>query len=118
MERLYDYEKCAILYVDDEEKSLKYFTRAFGDKFKILSAGNASEGYRLLEQHRDGIALLITDQRMPGEKGVEFLERAQRLHPNDSYSDYGVLRLRCGYRRSQLVCDFQIRDQALGYSSA
>ena len=41
MERLYDYEKCAILYVDDEEKSLKYFARAFGDKFKILSAANA-----------------------------------------------------------------------------
>jgi two-component system, probable response regulator PhcQ len=96
MERLYDYEKCAILYVDDEEKSLKYFTRAFGDKFKILSAANASEGYRLLEQHRDEIALLITDQRMPGEKGVEFLQRAQRLHPKairiltTAYSDFDV----------------------------
>ncbi len=96
MERLYDYEKCAILYVDDEEKSLKYFTRAFGDKFKILSASNASDGYRLLEQHRDEIALLITDQRMPGEKGVEFLQRAQRLHPKairiltTAYSDFDV----------------------------
>ena len=96
MERLYDYEKCAILYVDDEEKSLKYFTRAFGDKFKILSASNASDGYRLLEQHRDEIALLITDQRMPGEKGVEFLQRAQRLHPKairiltTAYSDFEV----------------------------
>ncbi len=96
MERLYDYEKCAILYVDDEEKSLKYFTRAFGDKFKILSAANASDGYRLLEQHRDEIALLITDQRMPGEKGVEFLQRAQRLHPKairiltTAYSDFDV----------------------------
>ena len=25
MENLYDYKKFAILYVDDEEKSLKYF---------------------------------------------------------------------------------------------
>jgi two-component system, probable response regulator PhcQ len=96
MEPAYDYQKCAILYVDDEEKSLKYFTRAFGDKFKILSAANASEGYRLLEQHRDEIALLITDQRMPGEKGVEFLQRAQRLHPKairiltTAYSDFDV----------------------------
>jgi two-component system, probable response regulator PhcQ len=94
---LQDYQKCAILYVDDEEKSLKYFTRAFGDKFKILSAANASDGYRLLEQHRDEIALLITDQRMPGEKGVEFLQRARQLHPTairiltTAYSDFDVI---------------------------
>jgi len=91
-----NYENCAILYVDDEEKSLKYFTRAFGDKFKILSAVNAVEAYRLLEQHRDEIGLLITDQRMPGEKGVDFLQRARRLHPNairiltTAYSDLDV----------------------------
>lgn len=96
MESLYEYEKCAILYVDDEEKSLKYFTRAFGDKFKILGAVNASEGYRLLEQHRDEIGLLITDQRMPGEKGIEFLQRARQLHPDairiltTAYSDLDV----------------------------
>jgi two-component system probable response regulator PhcQ len=94
---LQDYQKCAILYVDDEEKSLKYFTRAFGDKFKILSAANAAEGYRLLEQHRDEIALLMTDQRMPGEKGVEFLQRARQLHPaairilTTAYSDFDVI---------------------------
>jgi excisionase family DNA binding protein len=94
MERLYD--KCTILYVDDEEQSLKYFTRAFQDKFRILSATNASDGYRLLEQHRDEIALLMTDQRMPGEKGVEFLQRARRFHPEavriltTAYSDFDV----------------------------
>lgn len=96
MERLDDYQKCTILYVDDEEKSLKYFTRAFGDKFRILSAANAAEGYRLLQRYRDEIALLITDQRMPGEKGVEFLQRARRLHPTairiltTAYSDFDV----------------------------
>ena len=29
MENFYDYKKYTILYVADEEKSLKYFTRAF-----------------------------------------------------------------------------------------
>ena len=97
MEDLHDYKECTILYVDDEEKSLKYFTRAFGDKFRILSAANASDGYRLLEQHRDEIALLMIDQRMPGEKGVEFLQRARRLHPKairiltTAYSDFEVV---------------------------
>src|SRR5436853_7768040 len=81
MENFYDYQKYAILYVDDEEMSLKYFTRAFRNKFRILSAANAQEGYRLLEQHRDEISLVMTDQRMPGEKGVQFLERGRQLHP-------------------------------------
>ena len=96
MEPLSNYQNCTILYVDDEEMSLKYFTRAFGDKFNILSAANAADGYRLLEEHRDEIALLMTDQRMPGEKGVEFLQRARRLHPEairiltTAYSDFDV----------------------------
>ncbi|MPZ76009.1 MAG: response regulator [Deltaproteobacteria bacterium] len=96
METVYDYQTCTILYVDDEEMALKYFTRAFENKFPILSALNATEGYRLLEQHREQIGLIITDQRMPGEKGVQFLERARQLHPKairiltTAYSDLNV----------------------------
>ena len=96
METVYDYQTCTVLYVDDEEMALKYFTRAFENKFPILSAINATEGYRLLEQHREQIGLIITDQRMPGEKGVQFLERARQLHPKairiltTAYSDLNV----------------------------
>jgi two-component system, probable response regulator PhcQ len=81
MKALQDYKKFAILYVDDEEKSLKYFARAFGEQFWILTATNAEDGYKLLEQHKDEIALLMTDQRMPGEKGVRLLEKARQLRP-------------------------------------
>ena len=44
MENLYDYKKFAILYVDDEEKSLTNFTRAFGEQFRILTATTAQGG--------------------------------------------------------------------------
>jgi two-component system probable response regulator PhcQ len=81
MESLYDYKKYAILYVDDEEKSLKYFTRAFEEQFQIFTASNAQEGLKLLEQHASSIGVLMTDQRMPGEKGVWLLERARQNHP-------------------------------------
>ena len=77
----YDYKKFAILYVDDEEKSLKYFTRAFDEHFRIYTAANAADGFRLLEQHKDEIGVLMTDQRMPGEKGVQLLEKARQLRP-------------------------------------
>src|SRR2546426_11157877 len=81
MEHLYDYKKHAILYVDDEEKSLKAFTRAFSEQFRILTAANAQDGLKLLEAHAAEIGLLMTDQRMPGEKGVWLLERARTLNP-------------------------------------
>src|SRR5881392_577991 len=81
MEHLYDYKKHPILYVDDEEKSLKYFTRAFEDQFQIFTAPNAQEGLKALEAHLDDIAVLMTDQRMPGEKGVWLLEKARQLRP-------------------------------------
>src|SRR5882762_11501485 len=81
MQNLYDYKKFAILYVDDEEKSLKYFVRAFEDQFRIYTATNAQDGLKLLEEHKDKIGLLMTDQRMPGEKGVWLLEKARQLRP-------------------------------------
>ena len=81
MQPLYDYKKYVVLYVDDEEKSLKYFTRAFQEHFRILTAPSAQEGLKLLEAHKDEIALLMTDQRMPGEKGVWLLEKARQLRP-------------------------------------
>src|ERR1039458_6205206 len=94
MENLYDYKRFAILYVDDEEKSLKYFERAFGDDFRVFTAANAQDGFKLLAQHANEIGLLLTDQRMPGEKGVWLLERARQFCPRilrilvTAYSDF------------------------------
>ncbi len=82
MDNKIDYKQYAILYVDDEEKSLQIFKRAFKDQFRIFTAINASDGYRIFEEHQDEIGLLITDQRMPGEKGVDLLEKTRRLHPH------------------------------------
>ena len=76
-----NYKRFAILYVDDEEMSLKYFKRAFEDQFWILTAANAQDGLKLLEEHKDKIAILITDQKMPGEKGVWLLEKSRQIAP-------------------------------------
>jgi len=81
MDGLYDYKKFAILYVDDEEKSLKYFTLAFQNQFRIFTAPSADEGYAILEKNPDDFGILMTDQRMPGAKGVELIQRARQLRP-------------------------------------
>jgi len=94
MDSLYDYKKFAILYVDDEEKSLKYFQRAFGNKFRVFVATNAKDGYQIFEEHQDEIGILLTDQRMPGERGVQLLEKVRALRSNvirilvTAYSDF------------------------------
>ena len=76
-----DYRRYAILYVDDEGRSLKCFRQAFEDSFEIYTARNAAEGYEILCERRDHIGVLLTDQRMPGESGVELLDKARRLDP-------------------------------------
>jgi two-component system probable response regulator PhcQ len=76
-----DHPDCAILYVDDEVKSLRNFERAFGGSFRILTAESAQEGLQLLKEHRDEIGILMTDERMPGERGVWLLEKARSIEP-------------------------------------
>jgi len=114
MENLYDYKKFAILYVDDEEKSLKYFTRAFADQFRIFTAANAQDGFKLFEQHADEIGLLLTDQRMPGEKGVWLLGRARQLRPHVLRMLVTPTRTWRPPSRRQQRRDLQIRHQNRG----
>lgn len=75
----------AVLYVDDEPQSIKYFTRAFGSEFRVLSASSAVEAERVLavETHggRGGVGVLVTDQRMPVETGVQLLTRVKGRYP-------------------------------------
>lgn len=88
MDNLYDYRKFFIVYIDDEEKSLKGFTRAFEGQFRILTATNACDGLKLIEENADEIGLVMTDQRMPGkdqdgkdQSGTWLLEKVRKLRP-------------------------------------
>ena len=47
----------------------------------LNTAISAAEGLKLIEQHGEDIGVLLSDQRMPGEKGVQLLERARQLRP-------------------------------------
>ena len=61
--------------------SLKQFNRALGGTFRVLTANNADEGMRILSDNQDNIGVVMSDQRMPGTKGVQFLEKARQLRP-------------------------------------
>ena len=72
----------SILFVDDEEKALKYFDKAFSEKFSILTCSSVADAKTILEQDSDKISVLITDQRMPNEKGIELLKFARQNYPH------------------------------------
>jgi two-component system, probable response regulator PhcQ len=80
--RAFDYKQFLIVLVDDEEWHLKLFKQAWQDQFRILTANNAEDGFRLLKQHKDEIGVLIADSRMPRHHGVWLLEKARRIKPH------------------------------------
>lgn len=71
----------AVLFVDDEEKALKYFRMAYANEFPVLTAGSVRAALEILERQADEIGVLITDQRMPGQQGVDLLKRAREDWP-------------------------------------
>lgn len=69
-----------ILYVDDEEFNLAAFKATFRPYYTVHTALSADEGRRLLDEHP--IQVIVTDQRMPGTTGVQFLESIIAAHPD------------------------------------
>lgn len=78
----YDYQRYAILFVDDEANTRKYFRRLFGDKFRILEAEDGIEALAVFRQHANEIGIIVTDQRMPNETGVGFLSKIADDYPD------------------------------------
>ncbi|MBS1773201.1 MAG: response regulator [Bacteroidetes bacterium] len=66
------YKSLNVLYVDDELDNLLVFRSAFRRYYNIFTANSAEEGFEILKNN--DIALIITDQRMPGMTGVQFLQ--------------------------------------------
>lgn len=72
---------CGILYVDDEEKALKYFRMAFASKYEVFTATSGREGLEVLEREKARIGIVLSDQRMPEMLGAEFLGRVRKAAP-------------------------------------
>lgn len=70
-----------ILLVDDEANILSALARLLRPAgYRILRAGSGDEALELLAQNEVGV--IVSDQRMPGMTGVEFLHKAHALYPD------------------------------------
>ena len=70
-----------LLLVDDEEGITASLYRLLRrDGYTILRASSGQNGLELLAQHKIGV--IISDQRMPGMTGTEFLSKVKELYPD------------------------------------
>ena len=81
--------KPAVVVVDDDPEVLRAVARDlrrhYGESYRIVraaSGGEALEAVRELKRREEPIALLLSDQRMPGMDGVRFLAEAGAEAPN------------------------------------
>lgn len=89
-------EKDKVLYIDDEEPNLVSFKATFRRKYEVFLARNAAEGKEMLEKNPD-IKVIISDQNMKGESGVDFFVDIMGDHPEPiriiltGFTDHGAM---------------------------
>lgn len=77
-----------LLAVDDDvsvlEAVVQDLRRQYGEIYRVIRAAGGQAALDTLIQlkaRQEAVALMISDQRMPGMTGVEFLERARDVYP-------------------------------------
>ncbi len=70
-----------VLIVDDEPSILSSLKRSLRrEGWQIVTAGNAEEGLAVLRS--SPVSLVVSDQKMPGMNGLDFLARVGALAPS------------------------------------
>lgn len=72
-----------LLLVDDEASITRSLQRLFRkEPYETCTASSGEEGLKELEGSEKPFSLIISDQRMPGMTGSEFLEKSRDILPN------------------------------------
>jgi response regulator RpfG family c-di-GMP phosphodiesterase len=70
-----------ILFVDDDENLLASFQRQLRNKFPMSTATGGDQGLKLIGSEGP-FAVIVSDFRMPGMDGVQFLSKARGAAPD------------------------------------
>jgi|TARA_R110001599_G_scaffold69410_2_gene195226 two-component system response regulator (stage 0 sporulation protein F) len=74
-----------ILYVDDEVMNLFLFENLLAQNFEIVTTKSPEKGLEILETD-DSFDLIISDMKMPGMNGLEFIKKAQEFYKTCPYN--------------------------------
>ncbi len=84
-----DMSRPILLAVDDDisvlEAVVQDLRRQYGSTYRVVRAASGQAALDTLKQLKardEAVALLLSDQRMPGMTGVDFLEAAQAIFPD------------------------------------
>jgi signal transduction histidine kinase len=69
-----------LLVVDDEVDVLESLRHQFHRGYRVLTSVSGQKAIEMLQE--DSVELILTDQRMPGMSGDQFLREARRLKPD------------------------------------
>ncbi len=87
-----------LLLVDDEPSIVSALMRLFRrEGYRVITAASGAEGLQRMAEYE--VDVVISDQRMPGMTGVEFLRRAKELYPDT------VRMVLSGYTELQSITD-------------
>jgi CheY-like chemotaxis protein len=100
-----------ILYVDDEHINLELFKINFRNDYQVLTADSAQKGLELISS--DAVNVVISDLKMPGMNGIEFIERIKQNPPRRSVSSLLPTLTRCYAKGHKRGVGFSLRNQAL-----
>lgn len=105
-------KKLTVLIIEDERSLAEHLERhitAASSRFQVLAiAANGSEGLLLLAEHHPDI--VFCDIRMPVMDGLEFLEKASKLHSN---AKYVILSGFSDFRYAQAAIRYNVKDYLL-----
>jgi DNA-binding NtrC family response regulator len=75
-----DLRRYPLLVVDDEQDNLDAFRFNFRKVFDLKTATSGAEALAVLGETE--VAVIVTDQRMPGMTGIDLLKQARELQPD------------------------------------
>lgn len=71
--------KHPLLVVDDEPDVVASLRSMFRRQYKVLTANGAEDALNILKDNE--VHIIVSDQRMPGMSGTDFLAQVRELHP-------------------------------------
>ncbi len=101
-------DKATILYIDDERINVTLFEINFKKKFNVLCAQSGIEGLEILKANPQ-IKIILTDMKMPGMNGIEFVTKAKNSYPDKIFfilTGYGLIPEIGEALKSQLIHNY------------
>lgn len=71
-----------VLYVDDEDIPRLIFEKSFESKYSIFTIESGKAALEKMAELTDQFVVVISDMRMPGMSGVEFIREARKQFDN------------------------------------